>query len=138
MKKLMIGGAALVKLGSSRSTQDLDYLVCDKSTDDNFIHDQERNIDYINANGHPFFKEIWQTEENNMGEMASPQSLLELKAFSFVQHCLNGFWQKADEAEFDIKFLARKYDIKETKFVQNYVDRGQQSEIQKVLDSVRR
>jgi hypothetical protein len=91
MKKLMIGGAALVKLGSSRSTQDVDYLVCDKSTDDNFIHDKEKNIDYINANGHPFFEEIWQAEKNNIGEIASPQSLLELKAFAFVQLCLNGF-----------------------------------------------
>jgi hypothetical protein len=138
MKRLIIGGAALVKLGSSRQTEDLVYLINDESTDDNFIHDQEKNIDYINANGHVFFREIWEMEKNNIGEIASPRALLELKAFAFVQHCLNGFWQKADDEEFDIRFLARKYNIKETKIVQKYIDKGQQTEIEKVLDSVRR
>jgi hypothetical protein len=115
-------------------------LINDESTDDNFIHDREKNIDYINANanGHCFFREIWEMEKNNIGEIASPRALLELKAFAFVQHCLNGFWQKADDAEYDIRFLARKYNIKETKIVQKYVGRGQQSEIKEVLDSVRR
>lgn len=134
----MIGGAALVKLGSSRKTEDLDYIVNDESTDDMFIHDQENNIDYINANGHDFFGEIWEMEENNIGEMASPQALLELKVFAFVQHCLNGFWQKADDAEYDIRFLVRKYNLETLKIVDKYISKGQLSEVEKVIKSVRK
>ena len=134
----MIGGTALVKLGSNRKTEDVDYLINDESTDDMFIHDKENNIDYINANGHDFYFDIWEMESKNCGEIASPQALLELKAFAFVQHCLNGFWQKADETEFDMKFLVRKYNLKEVKIVKNYVDEGQFSEIKKVINSTRR
>lgn len=138
MKKLMIGGTALVKLGSNRKTEDVDYLVNDKTTDDMFIHDKENNVDYVNANGHDFYHEIWEMEKDNIGEIASPQALLELKAFAFVQHCLNGFWQKADETEFDMKFLVRKYNLGGVKIVGKYVDEGQLSEINKVIDSTRR
>ena len=82
--KVLIGGKALVELGSSRSTNDVDYLVNDKSTTEMFVFDTENNTDYINANGHKFFSEIFEIEKCN--EIATPQSLLELKAFSFVQH----------------------------------------------------
>ena len=95
-KQLLIGGQALVKLGSSRTTLDTDYLISDAENGLAFMHDKENNIDYCNANGNKFFKEIWEMEENNNGEMASAQALLELKAYSFVQHCLNGFFKKAD------------------------------------------
>ncbi len=138
MKKLLIGGTALVKLGSSRKTEDIAYLINDESTDDMFIHDKEKNIDYVNANGHNFYSEIWEMEKNNIGEIASPKALLELKAFAFVQHCLNGFWQKADDAEFDIKYLVRKYNLESPKIIKDYVSEGQYNEVEKLVDAVRR
>lgn len=138
MKKLMIGGTALVKLGSNRMTNDVDYLINDRSRDDMFIHDKENNIDYINANGHEFYREIWDMEEGNIGEIASPQALLELKAFAFVQHCQNGFWQKADETEFDMRFLVRKFNLNELKIVDKYIGKGELEEVEKVINSVRR
>lgn len=133
--KILIGGAALVELGSSRSTLDTDYLVNDITTKETFIHDYKSNIDYINANGHKFFAEIFNIEKANT--IASPQSLLELKAFSFVQHCINRNWQKADDAEYDIKFLCRKFNLKSVKLVNKHVTAGQLSEVNKVINSVK-
>ena len=94
----MIGGCALHKLGSSRRYKEIDYLVYDQSSNASFIHDRDNEKNYYNANGSLFFAEIWKMEENNIGEIASPQALLELKAFTFVQHCINRLFQKADES----------------------------------------
>jgi hypothetical protein len=63
---------------------------------------------------------------------------LELKAYSFVQHCLNGFWKKADEAEFDIKFLVREFNLTGVKIVNKFVSEGELSEINKIIKSVRK
>ena len=137
MKKL-IGGAALVKLGSSRTTEDVDYLVNDETTNDMFIHDFKNNVDYINANGHEFYNEVFEIEKDFISEIATPQSLLELKAFAFVQHCKNGHWQKADNAEFDMKFLVRHFNLTGVKIVNKYIGEGELSEVMKVIESVRK
>lgn len=134
----MIGGQALVKLGSNRYTVDTDYLINDASSKLPFMHDKEKNIDYCNANGSKFFAEIWKMEAKNNGEIASPQALLELKAYSFVQHCLNGHFKKADEAEFDIKFLIRSFNLTGVSIVKKYVSAGELSEIEKIIKSVRK
>lgn len=102
-QKILIGGQALRNLGSSRHTEDVDYLVNDIATDAMFVFDLDAKTDYINANGHKFFMEIFNIEKEN--KVATPQSLLELKAFSFAQHCLNFNFAKADCCEFDIKYL---------------------------------
>jgi hypothetical protein len=132
MKKLLIGGQALRELGSSRFTDDIDYLVDDKSSKKPFIVGNE--VDLINANGHKFFREVWNLEKNNNTEIASPKALLELKAFSFVQHCQNRNFKKADDAEFDIKFLVRTFNLDEPKIVKKYISEGEYSEIKKILD----
>jgi hypothetical protein len=136
-KQLLIGGQALVKLGSTRHTVDTDYLINVPSHSAAFIHDNERNIDYCNANGSKFFLEVWKMESKNIGEIATPQALLELKAYAFVQHCLNGFFKKADEAEFDIKFLVREFKLKGVKIVNKYISAGELSEVEKIIKSVR-
>lgn len=133
--KILIGGKALVNLGSSRSTNDTDYLVNDVNSKSMFIHDEENNIDYCNANGSKFFTEIFKNENGN--SVASAQSLLELKAYSMVQHCLNANWKKADEAEFDIKFLVREFGVKSLSIVKKYVSAGELSEIEKIINSTR-
>lgn len=138
MKKLLIGGQALVKLGSSRNTLDTDYLINDKSTNAAFSHNKAENTDYCNANGNDFFAKIWEMETKNIGEIASPQALLELKAYSFVQHCLNGFWKKADEAEFDMKFLVREFNLTSIKIANKFISAGELLEVNKVILSVRR
>ena len=137
-KQLMIGGQALVKLGSSRTTLDTDYLINDTSSKLAFIHDKESNTDYINANGNKFFAEIWEMEKNNIGPLASPQAILELKAYSLVQHCQNGYWKKSDEAEFDMKFLVRAFNLTQVKIVKKYISIGELSEIEKIINSVRK
>ena len=131
MKKL-IGGQALRQLGSSRHTEDFDYLVNDKSTKKAFITSDE--IDYINANGHKFFAEIWKMELTNTSDVATPESLLELKAFSLVQHCQNFNFKKADEAEFDMRFLCREFNLPLPKIVKKYVSDGEYNEIKKACE----
>ena len=137
-KQLMIGGQALVKLGSSRTTLDTDYLINDTSSKLAFIHDKDSNTDYINANGNKFFAEIWEMEKNNIGPLASPQAILELKAYSLVQHCQNGFFKKADEAEFDIKFLVRSFNLTGIKIATKYITAGELSEITKIIASIKK
>lgn len=138
MKQLMIGGQALVKLGSNRTTQDTDYLVSIAGKPV-FSFDKEANVDYINAaGGNKFFAEVWEMESKNIGEIASPQALLELKAYSFVQHCLNGHWKKADDAEFDIKFLVREFGVTTVKIANKYISEGELSEVIKIIQSVRK
>jgi hypothetical protein len=138
MKQLLIGGQALVKLGSNRSTLDTDYLINNAESKVAFSHDKDNNIDYCNANGNPFFKDIWNLEINNIGEIASPQALIELKAYAFVQHCLNGFWKKADDAEFDIKFLVREFNLKDIKIANKYISVGELREVNKIIKSVKK
>ena len=58
----------------------------------------------------------------------------ELKAYAFVQHCQNGFWKKADEAEFDMKFLAREFNLTTVKVVNKFVSASELKEIMKVID----
>lgn len=135
--RLLIGGQALAQLGMSRLTRDTDYLVNDPSSGAAFLHDEAADVDYLNANGHKFFAQVWAAEAGNTTGVASPQSLLELKAFAFVQHCLLGHWQKADNAELDIKFLARTFKLTSVKLVAKHVTSGQLSEVLKLLASVR-
>ena len=138
MKKLLIGGQALLKLGSDRTTNDTDYIVNDTTSTQAFIFDQANNVDYINANGNKFFAEVWKMEANNNGEIATPQALLELKAYSLVQHCLNGFWAKADAAEYDMKFLVRNFNLTGIKIANKFMTSGELSEVNKVINSVRK
>ena len=134
---LLIGGHALAQLGSSRHTEDVDYLINDPASCEPFLHDAAANVDYINANGHKFFAAVWKAEAGNTSGRATPQSLLELKAFAFVQHCLNRRFQKADDAEYDIKFLVRNFGLRELKIAPRYLTAGELQEVNKVIDSTR-
>ncbi len=131
--KILIGGQALRQLGSDRYTNDVDYLINDTTTSETFITSEK--VDYINANGNKFFNELYKVEQNN--EIASPQSLLELKAYAFVQHCQNFNWVKADACEYDIKFLVRKFKLTSVSKVKRYISFGELSEVEKVINSVK-
>lgn len=132
-EKILIGGQALVELGSSRSTSDVDYLVNDTTTKDAFIISEK--VDLLNANGNAFFAEIFNKEKGNT--IACPQSLLELKAYAFVQHCQNFNWQKVDDCEYDMKFLCRKFNLISVNIVSRYVTEGELFEINKIINSVK-
>jgi hypothetical protein len=133
MTKTLIGGQALRNLGSDRYTNDVDYLVNDKSTTLPFITSEK--VDYINANGNKFFAAVYKIEEGN--EIATPQSLLELKAYSFVQHCQNFNWAKVDACEYDIKFLVRTFKLNKIKIANKFMSDGELSEVMKVINSVK-
>ena len=132
MKKILIGGQALRNLGSDRYTNDLDYLVDDKSTTEAFIVSEA--VDFLNANGNKLFAEIYKIEEGN--EQASAQSLFELKCYAFVQHCQNFNFAKADACEYDLKFLVRNFGCA-PKIVRRYISGGELSEIMKIVKSVK-
>ncbi len=131
-EKILIGGRALVALGSSRNTLDIDYLVDIPESKEAFIH--ENGVDYCNASGMKFFREIYKLETGR--QMASPQSLLDLKAFAWVQHTLNGNFRKADEAEFDIKFLVREFNLTSLGVVRKYLADGERAEVEKIIEAV--
>lgn len=138
MKRLMIGGAALVRLCSSRSTNDVDFLINDTTSKDPFIFDKENNIDYCNANGNDFFKLVYNSETNNNSGIASPQALLELKAYAFVQHCQNFNFQKADDCEYDIKFLVRNFDVNTIKIANKFISEAELKEVNKLINSTKK
>ena len=133
-EKILIGGRAMIALGSSRNTLDIDYLVNDEEEEKMFI--KADGEDYCNAAGFDLFKEIYEIEKGQV--IASPQSLLELKAFAFVQHCRNGHWQKADDCEYDMKFLVRKFNLSEIKIAKKYLDEGAMLEINNIIKNVKR
>jgi len=131
--QILIGGQALRELGSDRYTNDIDYLINDESSTEAFKTSKE--VDYLNANGNKFFNEIYKIEKNN--KIASPQSLLELKAYAFVQHCQNYNWEKVDSSEYDMKFLVRKFKLNSVSIVKNFVSNGELFEIEKIIKSVK-
>lgn len=131
--QILIGGQALRNLGSDRYTNDVDYLINDKNSKSAFITSEK--VDFLNANGNKFFAAIYKIEEGN--ETATPQSLLELKAYALVQHCQNFNFKKADACEYDIKFLVRKFNLKNVKIANKYITPGELSEVQKVINSVK-
>ncbi len=131
-EKILIGGRALVALGSSRNTLDVDYLVDVPESKEPFIH--EDGIDYCNASGLNFFRDVYKLETGR--QIASPQSLLDLKAYAWVQHCTNGNFRKADEAEFDIKYLCREFDLTGLKTVKKYLSDGERTEVEKIINAV--
>ena len=133
MNRILIGGRALVALGSSRNTLDIDYLVNDPSTKKTFIH--KDGVDYCNANGSKFFKEIYKMEKDN--QIASPQSLLELKAYGWVQHSLEGNWKKVTDYEYDIKFLVQNCGVRTLRIVQKHLSKSEFDEIQKLINEVK-
>jgi len=130
--QILIGGQALRNLGSDRYTNDVDYLINDKSTKAAFITSDE--VDYLNANGNKLFAEIYAIEEGN--DQATAQSLFELKAYAFVQHCQNFNFAKADACEYDLKFLVRNFNCS-PKTVKKYITSGELSEIVKIINSVK-
>ena len=132
--QILIGGQALRELGSDRYTNDVDYLIDDETTLEAFITSKE--VDFLNANGNKFFKEIFNIENGN--RIASAQSLFDLKCYAFVQHCQNFNWAKVDSTEYDMKFLVRNFDIKESKVVKKYISNGEYSEIEKIIKSVKK
>jgi len=83
-------------------------------------------------------KVIYRQHEQEKGnEQATPQGLLELKCYAFVQHCQNFNFTKADACEYDIKFLVRNFDVY-PKIVKKYVSSGEFSEIVKIINSVKK
>lgn len=131
---ILVGGKALVSLGSSRSTEDTDYLV-NLPGQPMFINDDENNVDYLNAAGSSFFMEIYEAEKGN--KVASPQALLELKAYALIQHCQNFNFQKADDCEYDIKFLVRNFNVKSLDRLAKIADSSELKEVQKIINNVK-
>jgi hypothetical protein len=135
--KLLIGGQALRNLGSSRHTNDVDFLINSKFLP-TFSNDAAKNIDYINGGGgNDFFAAICKMEKNNITDTASVQALLELKAYAWIQHYQNGKFQKADDCVYDMRFLVRKFELKNVPVCKKHVSAYEFSEIMKIISSVK-
>ena len=129
-EKRLVGGQKMREMGSTRHTDDLDYLVYDESDSRLFINSDEQ--DFINCANHKFYEAIW-----NLGTVDA-QAMLEMAAFTFVQHCMNGNFVKADSKEFDIKHLARLIgkDAK-IKIANEFITAGQEQEVKRIINSVK-
>ena len=136
IEKILIGGQALRELGSSRYTTDVDSLIIDASSKQMFIKDEVNNVDYLNAAASSFFNDIYKVEKNNT--IATAQSLLELKAYSWIQHLKNGNWKKAADCEFDMAFLVRELGAKMPKIVKKYVSKSEFAEIEKEIKQIKK
>lgn len=112
MKKVLIGGQALRELGSTRHTEDLDYLIFDENNYSAFIFNDAEKIDYMNGNGSNFAEAIWNKEKDN--EIATPQSLFELKVFAFMNQIQNKNFNKINTQIHDLNFLKINFEINET------------------------
>ena len=130
MEKRLVGGQKMREMGSTRHTDDLDYLVYDESDSRLFINSESQ--DFINCANHKFYEAIW-----NLGTVDA-QAMLEMAAFTFVQHCMNGNFVKADSKEFDIKHLARLIgkDAK-IKIANEFITAGQEQEVKRIITSVK-
>jgi len=130
MEKRLVGGQKLRDLGSSRYTDDVDYLIFDSTNTELFICSDKEDL--INCANSDFYSEIWKAGE------VTAELLLEMASFTFVQHCLNMNFDKADTKEFDIKFLTRILEGKaELKIVNKYVNVNELAEVSKIIESVR-
>lgn len=128
--KILIGGQALRNLGSTRHTDDLDYLVW---MEDNFkpFHTSE-GVDLINANSTNFFEEIYNTEKGN--NQATPESLFELKAFALIEHFRLGNKNKVNDCVFDLNFLKINFGINDFPILKKYATKA---EIQMINDLIK-
>lgn len=131
LNKILIGGAALRELGSVRHTDDLDYLVW---MDDNFtpFHTSE-GVDLINANSTNFFESIYNIEKGK--EIASPQSLFDLKAFALIEHMRNGNFNKVNDCRYDLNFLKINFGIEDINTLKKYITKAEHNEILSNLNS---
>lgn len=128
--QILIGGQALKQLGSDRNTDDIDFLIYDKENTKAFITSDR--VDYLNAANNKFFNEIFEIEKGNT--VASPESLLELKAYSWVQHFQNGNFEKVAKTEYDMKFLILKFNLSAPKIVKRYVADFEYNEIKDICN----
>lgn len=128
--RILIGGQALRNLGSSRHTNDLDYLVW---MEDNFkpFHTSE-GVDLINANSTNFFEAIWNAEKGN--EEASPASLFELKAFALIEHFRNGNHNKVNDCIFDLNFLKINFGIVDFPILKKYITKVEIETINELIN----
>ena len=130
--RIMIGGKAMNFYGSNRLTSDVDYLVFEPGREVFFEHD---GGDIVNAAAHPFLHEVWKQEQGN--QIVSPQGLMELKAFAFINHCQIGAFMKTYDDEYDMKYLAHKFDIFDVPLIKHFMSPGEYGEVLKILNAVR-
>ena len=133
--KILVGGQKLRNLGSDRHTEDIDYICYDNTTNEAFITSDK--VDYLNAASDSYAGRFFNEVLGSIDNEATPQALLELKAFAFVQHCQNFNWQKVDASEYDIKFLVRNFNLTDVEIVKNYISEGEYTEVKKIINNVK-
>ena len=132
-RKLLVGGQYYKKLGSDRFTEDTDYIISEPNSEEQFIHDTENGIDYVNAAKIPIYKEIWEKEKNN--DELSLDSAFTLAAYTWKNHLMNFNFDKADDKEHDMKFLMGKMGDKtpNTAIIKKYLSSNEYGELVKFM-----
>ena len=131
---ILIGGQALRRLGHDRHTDDIDYLVWAEDTP---VFTHRADGDLINAAANNFLGEVFAAARPVDG-VADAQTLLELKAWAWMNYLQNGCWKKADQAEYDIKFLVRDCGVSATAIINKYAHGGELAELEKLISACKK
>lgn len=126
----LIGGQALRALGHDRHTDDVDFFV-NVPGQALFTHEDEGDL--VNAAAHNFLSDVWAAMTIDENGVADPQTLGELKAWSFIQHCQNMNWKKVAATEYDMMFLAREFGVTEFPILAKFAHAGEMTEIARVV-----
>jgi len=130
-RKVLVGGVALMLLGSSMHPRNVEYLV---KIGPKAI-DEFQFFTYYNANANAFFNELWEMEKRK--KIASPQTLLELRAFNYVNLPVDCDWHIKHNLEFDISFLAgpyNRFNLSGLKILPKYMDKQKLSGFNRFLE----
>lgn len=129
----LIGTYALLKLGSSLHTTEVQYLTYRGTSTAMFIY--EDKIRYSNANGSAFFAALWEVEKERFAELATPQTLFELTAFDLLQAIQEGDSTKEREARFNVSFLKRRFGFKQVSVLSKYISPAEYNLLEKAIET---
>lgn len=128
-KKILIGGQAMLLIGSTRATEDTGFLIYEETSKELFTRDKVANVDYINAAASPFYRKIWEAETQ---EQASANSLFKMKIYAYVQHIQKAYWDKADATMQDIVFLTTNFKV-DFSILEDYLNPSELKEVKKEI-----
>jgi len=134
---VLIGGQAMIHLGLNRTTLDHDYLGLVPDNKRTFVKIPGGHI--CNASVDKFFMKIYLKEKGN--EVATPQSMLELKCRSFVERWRNGHFEKANNIDVsDITFLVNEYAVTSFPILSRNWDLsiGEKKELKKIIKEAKK
>ena len=134
--KILIGDKAMSILGTTRLSESSCYLVLEGNFIEDILRDEQTGSIYVNALGNAFYEEIYRSEKNNL--IASPQAMLNLRAYDYIQYLNGKEFEKAAQADYDIRFLIIRYKLQDINIAKKHLSKLQLQEIENLLKSIKK